>query len=50
MILYVAFTAIWTGICYDLKEKFQLLTASALLGLGLHDLGFDHDFFHGLMF
>ncbi|TXG73032.1 hypothetical protein EZV62_001611 [Acer yangbiense] len=38
------------GICYDLKEKFQLLTASALLGLGLHDLGFGHDFFHGLMF
>ncbi|KAL5832412.1 hypothetical protein ACOSQ4_017766 [Xanthoceras sorbifolium] len=37
------------GICYALKEKYQILTASALLGLGLYDLGFDHDFFHGLM-
>ncbi|KAH9788945.1 kinesin-like protein KIN-14T [Citrus sinensis] len=37
------------GTCYVLKKKIQILFASALLGLGLYDLGFDNDFFHGLM-
>ncbi|KAG6781850.1 hypothetical protein POTOM_014765 [Populus tomentosa] len=38
-----------TGICHLVKQKIEILCSSALLGLGLYDLGFDHDFFYGLM-
>ncbi|KAG5227492.1 kinesin protein [Salix suchowensis] len=38
-----------TGICHAVKQKFEILCFSALLGLGLYNLGFDHDFFYGLM-
>ncbi|OMO81077.1 hypothetical protein CCACVL1_12626 [Corchorus capsularis] len=37
------------GACYILKQKVQISWASALLGLGFLDLGFEHDFFYGLM-
>ncbi|XP_017983448.1 PREDICTED: kinesin KP1 isoform X1 [Theobroma cacao] len=37
------------GACYILKQKVQISWASALLGLGFLDLGFDHDFFYGLV-
>ncbi|KAG2675315.1 hypothetical protein I3760_13G177600 [Carya illinoinensis] len=37
------------GICHLLKQKIQMVFASALLGLGFQKLGFEHDFFHGLM-
>ncbi|KAJ6427887.1 hypothetical protein OIU84_023315 [Salix udensis] len=38
-----------TGICHVVKQTFEILCFSALLGLGLYNLGFDHDFFYGLM-
>ncbi|XP_024459351.2 kinesin-like protein KIN-14T isoform X2 [Populus trichocarpa] len=38
-----------TGICHVVKQKIEILCSSALLGLGLYNLGFDHDFFYGLM-
>ncbi|XWS73402.1 hypothetical protein CRYUN_Cryun02cG0125100 [Craigia yunnanensis] len=37
------------GACYILKQKVQISWASALLGLGFLDLGFNHDFFYGLI-
>ncbi|XP_022753510.1 kinesin-like protein KIN-14T isoform X2 [Durio zibethinus] len=37
------------GACYILKQKVQISWATALLGLGFLDLGFDHDFFNGLI-
>ncbi|KAL4612030.1 hypothetical protein ACB092_08G169400 [Castanea dentata] len=37
-----------TGICHLLKQKIQILYASALLGLGFQKLGFEEDFFYGL--
>jgi kinesin family protein C2/C3 len=39
----------WAGICHVVKQKIEILCSSALLGLGLYNLGFDHDFFYGLM-
>ncbi|KAF5748853.1 hypothetical protein HS088_TW04G00813 [Tripterygium wilfordii] len=38
-----------TGRYAILKQKFQTICASALLGLGFYDLGFQHDFFDSLM-
>ncbi|KAJ6325825.1 hypothetical protein OIU78_013011 [Salix suchowensis] len=38
-----------TGTCHVVKQKIEILCSSALLGLGLYDLGFDHNFFYGLM-
>ncbi|KAJ7009343.1 kinesin-like protein KIN-14T isoform X2 [Populus alba x Populus x berolinensis] len=38
-----------TGICHVVMQKIEILCSSALLGLGLYNLGFDHDFFYGLM-
>ncbi|XP_050277519.1 kinesin-like protein KIN-14T [Quercus robur] len=38
-----------TGICHLLKQKIQIIYASALLGLGFQKLGFEEDFFYGLM-
>ncbi|XP_062172990.1 kinesin-like protein KIN-14T isoform X2 [Alnus glutinosa] len=37
------------GICQLLKQKIQIVYASAVLGLGFQNLGFEHDFFYGLM-
>ncbi|XP_004296149.1 PREDICTED: uncharacterized protein LOC101301282 [Fragaria vesca subsp. vesca] len=37
------------GTCRLLQQKIQILWASALLGLGFHDLGFEQEFFLGLM-
>ncbi|XVE70343.1 hypothetical protein DITRI_Ditri10aG0065000 [Diplodiscus trichospermus] len=37
------------GACYVLKQKAQISWASALLGLGFLDLGFNHDFFNALI-
>ncbi|XVF47557.1 hypothetical protein PTKIN_Ptkin03bG0118500 [Pterospermum kingtungense] len=37
------------GTCFILKQKVQISWASALLGLGFLDLGFNHDFFYGLI-
>ncbi|XP_010938125.1 kinesin-like protein KIN-14B isoform X2 [Elaeis guineensis] len=39
-----------TGIHQQFRQTLQMLWASALLGLGIHSLGYGHDFFHGLMF
>ncbi|XP_026661452.2 kinesin-like protein KIN-14B [Phoenix dactylifera] len=39
-----------TGIHQQFQQTLQMLWASALLGLGIHSLGYGHDFFHGLMF
>ncbi|KAJ9697644.1 hypothetical protein PVL29_006987 [Vitis rotundifolia] len=38
-----------TGICDLLKQKIRIFYASALLGLGFENLGFEHEFFYGLM-
>ncbi|XP_037494620.1 kinesin-like protein KIN-14T isoform X2 [Jatropha curcas] len=38
-----------TGICHILKEKIEILWASALLGLGFYNLGYEHEFFYSLM-
>ncbi|KAF5725538.1 kinesin-like protein KIF3A-like isoform X1 [Tripterygium wilfordii] len=38
-----------TGMYTILKQKIQIICASALLGLGFYDLGFQHDFFNSLM-
>ncbi|XVF04526.1 hypothetical protein REPUB_Repub05bG0091200 [Reevesia pubescens] len=37
------------GICYTLEQKVQISWTSALLGLEFLDLGFNHDFFYGLI-
>lgn len=37
------------GIFNIIKQKIQTLYASALLGLGFQNLGYEHDFFYGLM-
>ncbi|XP_021595030.1 kinesin-like protein KIN-14T isoform X2 [Manihot esculenta] len=37
------------GICYILKQHIEILYISALLGLGFCNLGYEHEFFSGLM-
>ncbi|XP_057993212.1 kinesin-like protein KIN-14T isoform X2 [Hevea brasiliensis] len=38
-----------TGICHILKQKIEILCIGALLGSGFCNLGYEHEFFYGLM-